>query len=130
MGLHLDLVTNSFIIANANGANVIQWHSGDSNWTQLAGILGNIGMTSSTFRYPTDVTIDPMGNVYVADLLNHRIQFFLIGQFNGTTIAGVTNQTGSNSNLLYQPSSIILDNQLNLYVADYSNHRVQKFLRY
>jgi len=130
LGLHLDLVTNSFIIANANGANVIQWHSGDSNWTQLAGILGNIGMTSSTFRYPTDVTIDPMGNVYVADLLNHRIQFFLIGQFNGTTIAGVTNQTGSNSNLLYQPSSIILDNQLNLYVADYSNHRVQKFLRY
>ena len=76
------------------------------------------------------MTIDPMGNLYVADRNNHRIQFFLNGQLNGTTIAGITSTSGNNSTTLSQPRSVKLDSQLNLYVADASNHRIQKFLRY
>lgn len=129
-GFERDLLTDSFIIANANGANVVRWRSGDSNWTQLAGILGEKNMTSTTLKQPADVTVDPMGNLYVVDLPNHRVQFFPAGEFTGTTIAGVTNQSGNNASLFNQPCSIILDNQLNLYVADFSNNRIQKFLRY
>jgi hypothetical protein len=49
------------------------------------------------------------------------------GQSDGITIAGVS---GSNSTMLNSPFSIALDNQLNLYVADTNNQRIQKFLRY
>ena len=77
-----------------------------------------------------DVTLDSMGNIYVADRDNHRIQLFLAGQSNGTTIAGVTGRPGSNSTSLYKPYSVALDTQLNLYVADTYNDRVQKFIHY
>ena len=71
-----------------------------------------------------------MGNIYVADSNNHRIQMFLANQSNDTTIAGVTDVLGTNSTHLKIPYWLTLDNQLNLYVSDTFNHRVQKFLRY
>ena len=71
-----------------------------------------------------------MGNIYVVDRDNRRIQFFLSGQSNGKTIAGITGITGVNASLFNNPVSVVLDTQLNLYVSDYSNHRVQKFMRY
>ena len=71
-----------------------------------------------------------MGNVYVADMSNHRMQLFVVGQSDGITIAGVTGISGANSTLLYRPYSVALDNQLNLYVSDTSNHRIQRFSRY
>jgi hypothetical protein len=71
-----------------------------------------------------------MGNVYVADRGNHRIQLFLTDQLVGTTIAGITGLHGPNSTMLDTPFSVALDSQLNLYVADTNNQRIQKFLRY
>lgn len=97
----------------------------------IAGSINGTSSTSSAYLDdPTDVTFDPMGNMYVVDRTNHRIQLFLTGQSNGITIAGVTSTTGSSSAYFSGPSSLILDNQLNLYVTDRGNHRVQKFLRY
>ncbi|CAF5162608.1 unnamed protein product, partial [Rotaria magnacalcarata] len=66
---------------------------------------------------------------YVADTNNHRVQLFLSGQFNGTTIAGVTAVSGSAVNKLNSPQSLTLDSNLNLYVADTSNNRIQYFQR-
>jgi len=48
----------------------------------------------------------------------------------GKTIVGITNVIGNNASLFNYPISIAFDNQLNLYVSDYENHRIQKFLRY
>ena len=75
------------------------------------------------------VTLDSAGNVYVADTDNHRIQLFLAGQSNGTTIAGVTGVSGNGADQFSSPRSLVLDSQLNLYVADTANNRVQKFTR-
>jgi DNA-binding beta-propeller fold protein YncE len=71
-----------------------------------------------------------MGNMYVADRENHRILFFPVGQTNGIIIAGITGISGANSTLLNRPFSVAFDSQLNLYVADAFNSRVQKFVRY
>ena len=79
---------------------------------------------------PLSVALDYMGNVYIADTANHRIQLFLAGQSNGTTIAGVTGSAGNGPNQLNGPYWAILDDQLNLYVADNSNNRVQRFQRF
>ena len=69
-----------------------------------------------------DVKLDPMGNV------NHRVQFFLAGQSNATTITGVRGVTGTSANLLNSPDSLAFDSQLNIYVVDPYNLRIQKFL--
>ena len=60
----------------------------------------------------------------------HRIQFYPVDTINGTTIAGTTNFAGSNASLLAYPLSLVLDTQLNLYVSDYINHQILKFMRY
>jgi sugar lactone lactonase YvrE len=131
IGIYLDSFTSSLVIANYNAHNVVRWTLGAPNWTLVAGSSSGISGNSSTmFGRAAGVTLDPMGNVYVADTENHRIQFFPAGQTVGTTIAGISDVSGSNSNQLYVPYTVRLDNQLNLYVTDTGNHRIQKFLRY
>jgi hypothetical protein len=131
IGLYFDSSSNSLVIANAGGNNIVRWVLGASSWTLVAGSPnGTIGATSTMFYYPVGVTFDSWGNMYVADTYNHRIQFFLAGQSSGTTIAGVTSTRGNSSTLLNFPFNLILDANLNLYVADSMNHRVQKFPRH
>lgn len=131
VGIYFDSLSNSLIIANHFAHNIVRWPLGATSWTLLAGdINGNPGNNATTLNLATGVTLDPMGNLYVADRNNHRIQLFMNGQFEGMTIAGATNITGNNASLLSAPWSVALDSQLNLYVADSNNHRVQKFLRY
>ncbi|CAF0738062.1 unnamed protein product [Rotaria sordida] len=131
IGLCFDSSTNSLLIANYGANNIVRWTIGAQNWTFVAGNLnGSSGMTSNELNQPTDVILDSMGNIYVVDMGNNRIQFFSYDQSNGTTIAGVTASNGNDSILLNNPYSVALDNQFNLYVADTYNHRVQKFLQY
>lgn len=130
-GLYLDKITNSFIVTNCYSHNVVRWNFGASNWTLLGGSdQGISGSTSTLLKCPAHLTLDPMGNIYVADCNNHRIQLFFNGQSIGLTIAGKTGSPGKSSTQLLIPVSVELDNQLNLYVADSYNNRIQKFLRF
>ncbi|CAF4586670.1 unnamed protein product, partial [Rotaria sp. Silwood1] len=128
--VHFDSFSNSLVIANYGAHNIVRWVIGASGWTLIAGYIGSYGSTAMTLTYPTDAIFDPMGNIYVADRNNDRIQFFRAGQTNGTTIVGISATPGNTPNLLYRPYSIALDKQLNLYVTDSNNNRVQKFQRY
>ncbi|CAF1132663.1 unnamed protein product [Rotaria sordida] len=129
VGIYFDASSNSLIIANTGANNIVRWALGASSWTLIAGsINGTRGSNATLLNYPVGVTMDPMGNTYVADRNNHRIQLFLAGQSIGMTIAGVTNATGTSSTLLNNPYSMVFDAQLNLYVADTYNHRIQKFM--
>ena len=131
MGIYFESLSNSLIIANTYANNIVRWRIGDSNWTLFAGNLNaSSGNLPPSLSNPFAFTIDPIGNMYVADSSNHRIQFFSLGQAEGRTIAGITNVPGSNSTLLNGSCGITFDNQLNLYVADSLGNRVQKFLRY
>ena len=126
-----DATTNSLFISQCDTNKVIQWSLGASNWTLVAGYLnGTIGNSSSGFSCPRDVTLDPMGNIYVVDRDNRRVQFFSTGQRDGTTIAGINGITVANASSFSFPISVVLDTQLNLYVSDTVNHRIQKFMRY
>ncbi|CAF1342194.1 unnamed protein product [Adineta ricciae] len=130
-GLYFDILSNSLVIANHNAQNIVRWILGKSSWTLVAGDANGASGTNATlFKNPQQMTFDPMGNMYVVDKSNHRVQLFISGSKEGITIAGVTNSAGSSATLLDTPYGIALDNQLNLYIADTYNHRIQKFLRY
>ena len=130
-GLHFDALSNSFLIADHTVNRVVRWTLGASNWTLVAGSSTDKWGVNSTLLYrPLGLTLDPMGNLYVADMMNHRIQFFRAGSFVGQTIAGMVSVNGTNSTLLNRPYWVALDSQLNLYVSDSSNDRVQMFKRY
>ena len=131
LGIYLDYVSNSLLIANFAANNVVRWIRSEHEWILMAGdINGVANSTSTTLRRVYDIILDPMGNMYAADRDNHRIQFFMSGEYVGQTIAGVTGVAGSNGSLFSGPRGLKLDNQLNLYVTDSDNHRIQKFLRY
>jgi DNA-binding beta-propeller fold protein YncE len=130
-GICFDSSSNSLVIANTGANNIVCWVLGDTSWTLIAGDIGELfGSTPTLLRTPHDVILDSWGNVYVADVGNNRIQFFLAGQSTGITIAGITGISGTNSTLLDYPWSVALDTQLNLYVADFRTDRIQKFVHY
>jgi len=131
-GLYFDKYTNSLLISSTEVHAVVRWRLGDSNWTNtIAGSPnGTRGNTSTTLNRPWGIILDPMGNYYISDRDNNRIQFFLNGQSVGRTIAGITGLYGTNPLLLFCPYWMALDKQLNLYVADACNHRIQLFKRY
>jgi len=56
---------------------------------------------------PWDITMDALGNLYVVDRYNSRIQFFSYGQTNGTTIIGKTGVTGNSTTTFDTPLSIV-----------------------
>ncbi|CAF3468611.1 unnamed protein product, partial [Rotaria socialis] len=122
--------SNSLFIANSNAHNIVRWVVNASTWTLMAGTPnGQSGSISTMLNFPTDFAFDSSGNLYVADTNNDRVQLFLSGKLNGTTIAGLTSQSGSTAVLLNVPRSITLDSALNLYVVDSGNSRIQKFQR-
>ncbi|CAM4829686.1 unnamed protein product [Rotaria magnacalcarata] len=130
MGLSLDVSSNSLFIANSNAHNIVRWVVNASTWTLMAGTPnGQSGSISTMLNFPTDFAFDSSGNLYIADTNNDRVQLFLSGKLNGTTIDGLTSQSGSTAVLLNVPRSITLDSALNLYVVDSGNSRIQKFQR-
>jgi tripartite motif-containing protein 71 len=114
--------------------------------------VDNFGSGDGQFQIPTHIAIDPkMGYLYIADMLNHRIQKFT---YDGNFIGWIGKCTGgSNCDLTYQtakdfgcnastctgldagrgpaqflyPGGIAIDSSGNLFVADNGNYRIQKF---
>jgi sugar lactone lactonase YvrE len=89
-----------------------------------------IPATQAELNQPTDVLVDSVGNLYIADSVNGRIREV---SASGTisTIAG-NGQAGSSgdggpatSAEFYSPRGIALDTSGNLYIADFSANRVR-----
>jgi tripartite motif-containing protein 71 len=93
-----------------------QQYSFLSNW-------GSRGTADGQFITPSGIAIDSSDNVYVADVLNHRIQKFSSdGKF--LTKWG---SRGTADGQFLGPSGIAIDPSGNVYVADRIENRIQKF---
>ena len=84
---------------------------------------GSSGSGNGQFIDPHGVAVDSSGNVYVADLGNHRIQKF---DSNGNFIIK-WGSNGSDPGQFFKPFGVAVDSSDNVYVADTHNHRIQKF---
>ena len=84
---------------------------------------GSKGIGDGQFNNPTDIAIDSIGNIYVTDTGNNRIQKF---NFNGTFITKWGSK-GDKDGQFSNPCGITVDIEGNVYVADTGNYRIQKF---
>ncbi len=108
-----------------------------TNWvvTTFAGTGASSPVTdgtggTATFNYPTSVTLDASGIVYVADTLNHCIRKISSAGV-VTTWAGVAGTSGHVDGAgvtarFKSPQGIIIDNDGSLIVADKLNHLIRK----
>lgn len=125
--VHFDNNSLSLLILNNVGQNLVRWTLNASTWTLFAGSDGDVlQLQSVSFNAPSGMTVDFMGNVYVADTQNQRIQFYYANGTGGFTIAGV-GVAGNEAAYLESPYGVALDNRMNLYVADTFNCRIQRF---
>ena len=95
--------------------------------------LREIGRSGRVLRgrlhYPTDVAFGPDGTAYVADAYNHRIQRFArdgrpLGAWGGPLGLGIP---GPWRCWFRVATGMAVDSEGDIYVADFYNHRVQKF---
>jgi hypothetical protein len=132
--------TDTLSLTNINADASIIWTSGGlavdtaystpSPYTVAGG--NGYGVAAFQFQSPIGIYVDNGGNTYVADELNNRIQKFPAGSTsatNGVTIAGngPGNLADTSGAQLYQPSDVFVDRNGYVYVADFLNHRIQKF---
>lgn len=87
--------------------------------------------TESSLAFPCDVRLDSKGNVFVADLENHRIRKItrdgLITTVAGTGVPGYKGDGGPAINAqLNTPYGIFLDKNDNLLIADSNNDVIRK----
>lgn len=87
--------------------------------------------TNANFNNPYALTGDSTGNLYIADLLNNRIRKMSTSTLTVTTIAGTGSGSSSGDNLdaisasMYNPVGIAMDTNGNLYIAEYSAHKIR-----
>jgi len=84
--------------------------------------------TNATFNYPEGITLDGQGNLFVADRYNSTIRK-IDTNLNVTTISGKVGVSGSSDGPAtnadyFDPTSITLDGQGNLFVADNGNKTI------
>ena len=96
------------------------------------GYTGDGGLaTSARLYYPRGVAVDASGNIYIADTGNNRIRMVTKSTGIITTVAGdgTRGYTGdgglATSAGLYNPQGVAVDASVNIYIADYANHRIR-----
>jgi len=138
VGMSVDSVGNVYVGDRTNsrirkiGTAVAQLPLNRGVVTRLAG-SGLTGSTDGTgtnarFNNPYGMTVDSVGNIFVADTTNHRIRRItplgVVSTFAGST-SGFTNATGTNAQF-NGPAGVAVDSAGNVYVGDQNNNRIRR----
>jgi sugar lactone lactonase YvrE len=89
--------------------------------------------TLAKLNSPQGVAVDGAGNLFIADTGNHRIRYVNSSATNsiivtraGTGTAGFNGDRTATDAELNNPTSVAVDNDGNVFIADSANHRVRK----
>ncbi|MHB2025852.1 MAG: right-handed parallel beta-helix repeat-containing protein [Elusimicrobiota bacterium] len=139
-GISFDAAGNLWMTDQFNN-RVLEFVPPFSNGMNASLVLGQTIFTSSAatvtqngMYYPTGISFDTPGNLWMADQFNHRVLEFsppfsngmnassVLGQLNFTSTGTSATQNGVNT-----PYGVSIDAFGNLWVADWGNSRVMKF---
>ena len=130
-GLALDAAGDLYVADSAN--NTVRKIMPNGLTTTVAGngSFGSVdGMgTAAGFQYPIGVSIDSLGNVYVADEGGNKIRKItpngMVATLAGSGSYGLTDGNGSAAGFSL-PMSVASDAQGNVYVADGPSNKLQQ----
>ena len=134
-GICIDAAGNLYIadernsrIRRVNAAGIITTIAG----TGIAGFSGDGGQaTQAAMNFPQAVTVDPSGNLYIADTRNLRVRRVnpagVISTIAGTGMRGFTGDGGQATLAqMRAPHGLAIDPAGNLLIADYGNNEVRR----
>jgi len=114
-GQRIRKITSSGVVSTLAGTVTAGWNDGPG--------------ASAQFNFPSEVAVDSSGNVYVADLVGHRIRKIDSGgnvsTLAGTGVPGFADGPGASAQF-NNPNGVAVDGSGNVYVADMENHRIRK----
>jgi sugar lactone lactonase YvrE len=128
-GIFVDADNNLFVCDSQN-FRILKFPPNSTSATSGTIVAGGNGMggASNQFFVPVDIITDGVGNLYVTDDVNNRVQQFppnSTSLTSGTTIAG--SNVGNGPNQLNIVGGLFMDGAGNLYLADVGNYRIQRF---
>jgi len=139
------LCTPSGLAAGAGGTVYISQFSGSVVQKVSGGVISNFAgkdhqpgfsgdggqAVDAQLAAPQGIAMDSAGNVYIADMLNHRVRKVapngIITTVAGNGTAGFSGDNGAAVNAsLNLPYAVAVDHQSNLYIVEAGNLRVRK----
>ena len=121
-GIFVDLNFSLYVADSGN--NRIQCFAfGQLTATTVA---GNGASGTFLLNRPTSVVLDADGYLFIVDSRNHRIVAEDAGGFR--CVVGCSGRGGNRANQLSNPMMISFGTQGDIFVSDWSNNRIQKFL--
>ena len=125
-GVGINPVNGDIYAANLEGApseyGSITFYAPGSNGNVAP--LGTIAGSNTMLSYPYGVTLDPSGNIYVANGTGTTITVYAPGS--SGNVAPAQYIGGSNTHL-YEPQQVAFDSSLNIYVVDYGDSSVTAY---
>jgi sugar lactone lactonase YvrE len=115
----VDKENDSLVICDGGNRRVMRWPR--QNGTQGQTIISNISCYG--------LTMDDNGYLYVSDSGKNEVRQWKIGDTHGTVVVAGGNGEGDRLDQLSCPTFIFVGNDHSLYVSDYNNHRVMKWVK-
>ncbi len=127
LGLYVDQ-SGTIYVADSSNNRVMKWPVGATQGIAVAGGNGQ-GNAANQLDFPMCVFVDEVneiGALYICDMYNNRIQKWLPGAVNGTTVIG--GYTNLSQLVVIQPQALILDPTTRIMFILDSNNRIMKWL--
>ncbi|CAF1144547.1 unnamed protein product [Rotaria sordida] len=123
LGIWVDKEKNLYT-AESSRFRVRKWSPQTNNSTVVAGRTDLNGSTPDRFGLPDGISVDEtIGDIYVTDYINNRVQKWAKDSETGMTVAG------SDFTSFSGPSCVMVDEETKtMYIVDRHNARVQRWL--
>lgn len=118
-GIAWDAKANRLLVVDTTGHCVVAF----SPEGAIQGRFGKRGAAAGEFNFPTNITVDHAGRIYVSDTLNFRVQQ-LASDFKPLRMIG---QKGDMPGSFSAPKGVAVDSENHLYVVDAHFEAVQIF---